>query len=324
MPTATRPQPAHTGPRNAAHPGEPVGRVFNIQKYSLHDGDGIRTLVFLKGCPLACAWCSNPESQSFGPELLYTPDRCMGQSACDRCIGACDSQALAWEDDAKLRVDRTRCDGCGACAPACPPRALEVSGDELSVSEVIRVVEEDDAFYVRSGGGLTVGGGEPMAQPGFTTALLAAAKHRGLDTAMETCGLCAWEALAATAPHLDRIFFDLKCIDSDKHKRYTGVSNHRILENFQRLRAQFPNTRVIVRTAVIPGVNDSEADIGAIASFIANAGGAAAYELLPYHAFGEPKYRKLGRSYPLADVDLLTETHMAALRRIADQAIPLR
>jgi pyruvate formate lyase activating enzyme len=293
------------------------GLIFNIQKFSLHGGAGIRTIVFLKGCPLACAWCSNPESQDFAPELAYTRDRCIGTDECDRCMGTCPLGAIRRGEDGKIDVERVRCDNCGACVDACPSKALEMCGELVSVDDVIRTVEEDGAFYVRSGGGLTISGGEPLAQPEFVKNLLVAARTHGLDTAIETSGLCAWRTFAEVAACVDEVRYDIKCIDAKKHKRTTGVSNERILGNFRRLRQRFPSLPVTVRTPVIPGVNDSERDIRAIVDFIDSAGGASAYELLPYHRFGESKYHKLGRKCPLGDVEAPSDARMNVLRRIA-------
>jgi pyruvate formate lyase activating enzyme len=293
------------------------GLVFNVQKFSLHDGTGIRTLVFLKGCPLACEWCSNPEGQGGSAELVHTRDLCIGLDECDRCLQVCGPGAIRRGDDGKVDIDRSACDDCGECAPACPSRALEMSGRLLSVDEVIREVEEDGSFYARSGGGLTVSGGEPLSQPEFVKRLLITARRRGLNTAIETSGLCSWRSLEEIAPHVDQILYDIKCIDREKHRRDTGVSNERILENFAELRRLFPDVPVVVRTPVIPGFNDSEQEIQAIVDWIEQAGGASSYELLPYHGFGGPKYHKLGRSYPLEHVKPPSETRMAALRAVA-------
>jgi pyruvate formate lyase activating enzyme len=293
------------------------GRIFDIQKFSLHDGTGIRTLVFLKGCPLACVWCSNPEGQAYAAELVYTRDRCLGTSECDRCMQACMACAIGQDADGKVNINRQLCDNCGTCAYVCPSEALEVSGDLVSVDHVMRVVEEDSGFYVRSGGGLTLSGGEPLSQADFVRKLLATARSRGVDTVIETSGMCRWETLAEIAPLVDQIFYDIKCIDAEKHQRTTGVPNAGILENFRRLRRSFPEIPVIVRTPVVPGVNDSEEEIGAIVEFVNAAGGAAGYELLPYHRFGEAKYGKVGKIYPLKDVDPPSEERMTCLKRIA-------
>ena len=300
----------------------PKGLVFNIQKFSLHDGPGIRTIVFLKGCPLACMWCSNPEGRSREVELIQSCDRCVGTDECDRCLAVCLDESLDIADDGNVTVDRSRCDGCGDCAYVCPSRALEVSGKWVSVDEVLRAVEEDDAFYARSGGGLTLSGGEPLAQGAFAHALLGAARQRGINSAIETSGLCNWKTLREVAPLADRIYFDLKCVDPEKHERGTGVSNEKILANFRKLRAEFPEREVFVRTPVIPGFNDSKEDIAAIVAFIEGAGGASSYELLAYHAFGEPKYRKLGRHYRLSHVAPLSPERMQELKGVASAGLP--
>ena len=295
----------------------PKGLVFNIQKFSLHDGPGIRTVVFLKGCPLACIWCSNPEGQSRAPELIHSCERCIGTDECERCVAVCIDQVIRKDGQGGVTVDRSRCDGCGDCAYVCPSQALQVSGEWVGVDEVLRIVEEDDAFYARSGGGLTLSGGEPLSQGAFALALLRAARSRGIDTAIETSGLCNWNTMREAAPLADRIFFDLKSLDAEKHERATGVSNSKILENFRKLREQFPEAEVVVRTPVIPGINDSAEDIQAIAAFIEAAGGASAYEVLPYHGFGEPKYEKLGKHYRLSHVEPTSAERMRELNKIA-------
>lgn len=196
-----------------------------------------------------------------------------------------------------------------------------MSGEFMSVDDVIRETEEDETFYARSGGGLSVSGGEPLAQARFVKRLLAAARSRGLNTAIETSGLCSWKSLEEVVPHTDQIFYDIKCADPERHLRTTGVSNQRIVENFTRLRHDFPAVPVVVRTPVIPGVNDSEHEIQAIVDIVNEAGGASAYELLPYHGFGEPKYRKLGLAYPLEHARPPSEAVMAALTKIAAQVV---
>jgi len=292
------PQP---GGRVSPSPAPVTGLIFNIQKFSLHDGDGIRTVVFLKGCPLACRWCANPEGRGYTADLLFSRDRCIAPDGCRRCLAACPRTALFPAADGRVDLDRGGCDACGACVSACPAGALETAGRRVTVAEVLRVVEEDSVFYVRSGGGLTLSGGEPLAQAPFALALLATAHGRGLDTAVETCGLCRWEDLAALAPHVDRLFFDIKGLDDDAHRAWTGVSNRRILDNFRRLRREFPELPVVVRTPVVPGFNDSAAALAAVTTFVAAAGGAAACERLPYHRLGEPKYTRLGLPYPMAE-----------------------
>ena len=262
-------------------------------------------------------WCSNPEGQSREPELLLSCERCIGAEECDRCVAVCIDRAIRRDSHGDLVIDREHCDGCGDCAYVCPSQAVQVSGQWVSVDDVLRIVEEDDAFYTRSGGGLTLSGGEPLSQGGFAIALLRAARSRGIDTAIETSGLCNWNTMREAASVTDRIFFDIKCLDATKHQAATGVTNRRILDNFRKLRAELPEVEVIVRTPVIPGINDSVSDIRAIAAFIEEVGGAAAYEVLPYHGFGEPKYERLGKHYRLSHLQPPSEEQMQELRDIA-------
>jgi pyruvate formate lyase activating enzyme len=292
------------------------GIVFNIQKYSVHDGAGIRTLVFIKGCPLRCRCCSNPESQKLHPELVYNAGKCLTLEKCTMCLEACGPAALTRVEEALVHVDRDRCDGCLECADTCPAGALNVYGEIRTVDEVLTSVEQDGVFYSRSGGGMTLSGGEPMFQPEFAVALLREARVRRIDTAMETCGHCDWEALEQACRNLDSLLFDIKSLDPDRHRAFTGVSNERILANFARIGEMFPELPVLVRTPVIPGFNDSEQDIAAIVEFLEDRP-AVSYELLPYHRMGTPKYGYLGREYPLGDAVLDAEL-MARLNRLLE------
>lgn len=279
------------------------GMIFNIQKYSVHDGPGIRTLVFLKGCPLTCRWCSNPESQAFQVELAFNPGRCLGFSQCLRCLKACPNQAIGKFDDKPL-FNRAVCDSCDRpCVEACPAQGLIAYGQRKTVDEVLRQVEQDSIFYARSGGGLTLSGGEPLAQPEFTLALLREARRRRVNTSMETCGQAPWEILRQAAELLDSIMFDIKSMYSAKHKEFTGVPNTRILENFKLLAEHFPSLPIHVRTPVIPGFNDTPEDIRAIAGVVSGHANVD-YELLPYHRLGTQKYAFLNREAPMGAVSL--------------------
>lgn len=293
------------------------GLVFNIQKFSLHDGSGIRTLVFLKGCPLACTWCSNPEGQSYSLELAYNENKCIGTDECTMCAEACRQGAVRESDDGKIEIDRALCDNCGECVEACPSKALELFGKYMSVDEVISVVEEDSGFYARSGGGLTLSGGEALSQIGFVVRLLKTAQSRGINTALETSGLCSWGDLENACRHVNHVFYDIKSMDPAKHKTATGIDNKLILENFRRLCGNFPELSVTVRTPVVPGFNDSPDDIKAITDFVHSMPGSCDYELLAYHRFGGPKYQQLGKEYTLQDLELPTEERMVILTEIA-------
>lgn len=298
------------------------GIVFNLQKYSVHDGPGIRTIVFLKGCPLRCIWCCNPESQKPEPELACNAAKCISTDACGRCIKECPTGAARKGADGRIRIDRKRCNGCLECAGSCPSGALIVYGERSSVSEVIDRVEEDGAFYSRSGGGLTLGGGDPLYQPEFAFQLLEEARRRRIHTAMETSGLVRWDALEQACRRLDVLLYDIKCIDRERHKAFTGGSNRTILANLRRIRREFPNLPINVRTPVVPGFNDSEAEIGAVLAFvdkISDGSPGVTYEALPYHRMGKPKYGYLGRSFPMKEAALKTAKLKSIRKLINDQ-----
>jgi pyruvate formate lyase activating enzyme len=295
------------------------GLVFNMQKFSLHDGAGIRTLVFFKGCPLTCDWCSNPEGRSRLPELVFNSEKCIGVEECGYCIKACGPGAIV-EDSSKIVIDRGVCTACGDCAEACPSRALEIMGESMSVDDVLRVVEEDSAFYARSGGGLTISGGEPLMQAEFVIRLLSAAQARGLDTAIETTGCCGRDEFIKAGGFANHVFCDIKSLDAEKHRARTGVENGPILGNIRALTESFPLKPITIRTPIIPGFNDTPEDVRAIAEFLGGLTGTIEHELLPYHGFGGPKYTQLGRDYQLIDVKPPTEELMALLREAAEAA----
>ncbi|MEG6616706.1 glycyl-radical enzyme activating protein [Peptococcaceae bacterium 1198_IL3148] len=294
------------------------GYVFNIQNYSVHDGPGIRTIVFLKGCPLRCKWCSNPESQSRQPELAYNSNKCIGINECMWCVEVCANGAITIEASAddinRIKVDRNLCNNCLKCADVCPAKALDVFGVLRSVNEVMDIVEKDNIFYSRSGGGITLSGGEPLMQADFAAALLKEAKRRRINTNIETCGHADWESMEKVCNYLDNIYMDIKCIDPVKHQEFTGVSNEKVLANFKKLTNCFPNIAVTVRTPVIPGFNDSEEDILAIINFIKGIPNVK-YELLKYHRLGEAKYGYIGREY-LMETKSVTDQQMATFNEL--------
>ncbi len=282
-----------------------TGIVFNIQNYSVHDGPGIRTVVFLKGCPLSCKWCCNPESQSFKPQLAYNKNRCISLSQCVRCAEICTAGSLRQGDDDKVYINWDTCKNCLSCVDVCPAGALISYGKKQTVKEVIDQVEKDATFYARSGGGLTLGGGEPLAQPKFALALLKEAKRRYIKTAIETSGNVSQKHLLEACQYIDMAMTDIKSMDSAKHKEFTGVGNELILKNFKAVREAFPKLRIRVRTPVIPGFNDTKEDIQAIVDFLQDHD--VEYELLPYHRLGTQKYINLGLDYPLGDIALDNE-----------------
>jgi pyruvate formate lyase activating enzyme len=268
------------------------GVVFDIQHYAVHDGPGIRTLAFLKGCPLRCLWCGNPESHRAAAELLHHAGRCR---ACFRCVEACSTGAADRGEDGP-RIAREQCGGrCGwECVEACPDSALARVGDPLEASLVAGRVAADLPFYRNSGGGVTVSGGEPFAQPQFVLDLLAQCRLLGIHTAVETCGHARPEDLLAAAPWVDLFLFDLKVMEAARHQELTGVPNDLILANLRALAAR-ARERVVVRVPVIPDLTDDLHNLGAIAA-LARELRISKVELVPYHPFGEEKYTALGRA----------------------------
>jgi pyruvate formate lyase activating enzyme len=303
-----------------------TGRVLNIQHFCTHDGPGIRTTVFLKGCSLRCKWCSNPESIHPKPELGYKSGSCIGEKECGYCLkDVCPESAIfvvgtGPRADDKVRINWDLCTNCGKCVPVCPSQALYLFGQEVTVDQVLDEVEQDSSFYRQSGGGITLSGGECQLQPDFSAALLEGAHARGINTAIETAFNVPWAFVEKVLPHVDVVLHDHKVTDPERHKKWTGVSNQRILENMKRAYETFPDKSFIARTPVIPGVNDDEEHIRAVLAFIKPYKNVIDYELLPYMRFGESKYGFLGRVYEMQDFEPPSTESMERLRAIIDDA----
>ncbi len=293
------------------------GLILNIQRFSVHDGPGIRDLVFMKGCPLRCLWCSNPEAQNYNPEIAFIEGRCIG---CGWCKEACQAGAITILPDGKASIEKSLCNDCGKCVEICPAQAIKLFGEYMSVDDVVRVVEEDSAFYYRSGGGITVSGGEPLSQAEFVHELLKSCRERGIDTAVEISGHANWEDVERVCRYANLIFYDIKHIDSGKHKAFAGVTNELILENIRRIASNFPKTPIVARTPIVPGFTDTEDNIKAIADFLSQIGSLKQYELLPYHGFGKPKYHQLGREYSLSSLQTPSQECMAILQKLTQKA----
>lgn len=278
------------------------GMIFNVQRYSLHDGPGIRTIVFFKGCPLTCLWCANPESQQLYPEMLIRKVNCIG---CGACVSACTNHALTLTSDG-IEMDRSLCQRCGKCAQVCNSNGITVVGRAVTVQELYKEIIEDKVFFDVSNGGITFSGGEPFMQPEFLKAMLLKCKENHLHTIIETCGQAPQEVVEDILPYVDGFYYDLKIMDPQKHKTFTGMTNERILSNLSMIASH--KKEVLVRTPLLPGINDDEENIRAIGQFLKSIG-ITTIQLLPYHAYGVAKYQSIGRSYQL-DIKSPTEESM--------------
>ena len=292
-----------------------TGMVFDIQRTSVHDGPGIRTTVFLKGCNLRCFWCHNPESWRADADLLFYPTKCIG---CGKCLAACPWGCHGMTPEGGHTIARERCTQCGACVKKCYPGALVLSGRERSVEDVMKTVRADAAFYKNSGGGVTVSGGEPLLQPEFTLALLIAAKEEHIHTALDTAGNVDFALFERVLPYADLLLFDCKCMDSAVHKQVAGAGNERILENLRRLGQG--DTPVWVRVPVVPGVNDTEQNMLALREFLSGLPAVRRLDLLAYHNLGAGKHANLGGEYAHKELKAPPKERMAELAGCFDGA----
>ncbi len=289
-----------------------TGTVFNIQRYSIDDGPGIRTTVFFKGCPLRCSWCSNPESQNPEPELMHRDSVC---KRCFRCVSVCPAGAVSVGANG-IVIDRELCDSCGDCVDACPHEAMTISGKEMSVDEVFAVVKRDADYYRDSGGGVTLSGGEVLLQPEFARALLQRFREAGFHTCVDTSGDGDEEGLRALIPYVDLFYFDIKHVDSRAHRAETGRTSERILRNFDEVAAS--GVPVVVRIPVIPGFNDTVDAIADIADLVAIRLPGGTMHLLPYHRYGQQKYDMLGLEYEMPSAERPSQEFMDGARTIVE------
>jgi pyruvate formate lyase activating enzyme len=290
------------------------GIIFNLQRYSIHDGPGIRTTVFLKGCPLRCLWCQNLESQASQPEIFFNREKCTG---CGTCVEACPEGAIKIKDGVS-RTNRQLCKGRGKCAEVCPNEARNLMGRYVTAGEVFKEVKADEIFYQRSGGGVTLSGGEPLAQPEFDIALLKLCKDAGINTALDTSGYERWETLRRVLNYVDLVLYDFKHMDPVEHKKCTGVSNDLILDNARKIHHE-SSIPILARVPIIPGYNDSVENIEATARFIATElDNSTKVHLLPYHRLGEIKYERLERPGKSVSIEPPSEERMSKLKKMVE------
>ena len=302
MPTQHRSEPGAAG----------NGVVFDTQRFSVHDGPGIRTTVFLKGCPLRCLWCHNPESQRIRPELSFERELCI---LCGNCVEVCPEGAQAAGEGKRL-INRELCISCGACVESCYTNALVLKGTTMTAQDVLEEVMRDELLYKKSGGGLTLSGGEPVMQPAFAEDILKGAKSHGIHTAIETCGTVRREILEEILEATDLVIYDLKHMDTKAHERLTGMGNERVLANLERLAALDKET--LIRIPLIPGCNDDDDNLRATADSIKRLG-IAEVEIIPYHDFASAKYELIDLEYDLKNIKPYTSEQLAPRKRVIEE-----
>ncbi|AOT69807.1 glycyl-radical enzyme activating protein [Geosporobacter ferrireducens] len=290
------------------------GFIFNVQHYCIHDGPGIRTNVFLKGCPLRCLWCQNPESQSTRKQLFFLSENC---STCGRCVSICPNQAVIIQGN-KIKTNRLLCKTCGQCVDVCSREARSIVGEYITAGEVFRKIEQDKIFYQGSGGGVTISGGEPFAQPEFTKSIIKLCRDAQIHTAIETSGYARWEVIQEILQYVDLVLYDIKHMKSSDHKQLTGVYNELILENAKKIHHDL-KVPLIARVPIIPGYNDSLENIRETGEFVSSQlGKSVKVHLLPFHRLGESKNERLECRAGSFDSSPPSEVHMDKLKKIIE------
>lgn len=289
------------------------GIVFDIKRYAIHDGPGIRTTIFVKGCPLRCLWCANPESQILQPEIVWFEDKCI---ECSKCVSKCPADAIKIDEKNRRVIQWNICTLCGECSKVCPAEALNQIGKHMTVEEVMKEIEKDIIFYTLSGGGVTISGGEPLVQWKFVREIFRKCQEEAIHTALYTCGHSSWEIMKEVLEFVDLVLYDIKVIDAEKHLKYTGVTNRVILENAKRIDSE--GIPLMIRIPIIPGYNDSEKSIRHTAEFIVRLKHVKEVGILPYHCYGLQKYKRLGRQYKLENCESPTKDKLQNIREIME------
>jgi len=292
------------------------GTIFDIERFAVHDGPGIRTTVFFKGCPLRCLWCHNPESIKIERQIVFFQNKCIG---CGECFKRCPNGAVEATSQGR-KYHRDRCTLCGTCVEYCYAEATVMQGKVVSVQEVIEEVKKDMPFYENSGGGVTLSGGEPTMQPEFCIAVLRESKEAGMHTALDTSGYAKWDTLRRILEYVDLVLYDVKHMDPLKHKEYTGLSNRLILSNLRKLDEL--NISIEIRMPIIPGLNDFEGNLSAVSQFLSEMRNIKRIRLLPYHRLGEGKYERLDMEYKLKDLEPPGKARIEQLAEFMKSRIP--
>ena len=299
--------------------------ILHLQRLSTEDGPGIRTTIFFKGCPLICAWCHNPESIETHAQLQWHSVRCIG---CYSCIPVCPSSALSKSDQGGILIDRHLCDACGLCVEACPTTALELLGTDIEIKDLVYDLLKDKAYYLSSSGGVTASGGEPSLQAEAVALIFQELRRSGVHTALDTCGYCSQESLAKILPYTDLVLYDLKSMDPEEHIQFTGRSNQRILENLLWIRDeiadQYPQTKLWIRTPLIPGYTANASNLRSIGEFISRELDSCVerWELCAFNNLCQSKYERLDMSWSLASTPLLAQSELDSLGEIARASVP--